>query len=78
MRDSLKTLLSTVIKSNAIIVAIVYTLSWGLICFNKGIYWDDWIWFNVDHSVLLRSMSQAGFLWFGWFHNFMLSFFTDA
>ena len=33
-----------------IVIAVIYFISYGLLLFNKGIFWDDWIYFTVDRG----------------------------
>ena len=61
------------INRDIVLIFVLYTLSHGLILINQGIYWDDWILYNVDGQILIEKFTQAGAAWTGYFHQFMLS-----
>lgn len=61
------------INRDIILVFILYSLSHGMILLNQGIYWDDWVLYNVDKKIIIDTFRQAGVPWTGYFHNFMLS-----
>jgi hypothetical protein len=37
-----------------------YTLANGLSLFNKGVYWDDWVVYNMDKANIIDMFKQAG------------------
>lgn len=61
-------------KKDLIYLCVLYTLSFGLLLFNQGIFWDDWILYGVDQKAILNTFREAGGPWAGYYHNFLLSF----
>ena len=61
-------------RSDIVLIFILYTLSNGLILLNNGIYWDDWVLYNVDKDLIINHFSQTGLPWVGYIHSFLLSF----
>ncbi|MBP1763026.1 MAG: hypothetical protein H6Q65_84 [Firmicutes bacterium] len=51
----------------------IYTLAHGLIFFNKGLYWDDWLWYKLDPNLLLEAGKQIGAPWAGYIGNYIFS-----
>jgi hypothetical protein len=47
-------------------VAIVYLCAQGLMFLNKGVYWDDWVWYRQPWAVLADASRQLGSLWPAW------------
>lgn len=61
-------------RKDLIYLCVLYTLSFGLLLFNQGIFWDDWILYGVDQKSILNTFREAGGPWAGYYHNFLLSF----
>lgn len=66
--------MKTEIGKEYYIYIILYSLAFGLILLNRGIYNDDWVYYNMKSSVVLDTYTQAGLTWFGYFQVFILSF----
>ena len=47
---------------------LVYTLAHGLMLFNRGVYWDDWVLYNMDKGLIIDTFKQAGVFWVGYLH----------
>lgn len=43
-----------------IIVFVLYTISFGLLIFNNGVFWDDWIIYNQRGKDIIEISSQTG------------------
>lgn len=55
------------------LLTVVYTLSHGLLVFNHGVFWDDWVIYNMDHALIIDRFKQTGLLWIGYLHIITLS-----
>lgn len=55
-----------------LLLFIFYSLSHGLLIFNRGIYWDDWVLLNLPHRAISPFFYQGGFPLTALFHNFFL------
>lgn len=53
------------------ILFIVYGLAYGLMLFNHGIYWDDWVWIDLQPHLIKSSMSQLGYPFLADIHLFL-------
>lgn len=51
----------------------VYTFSFLFILINPGIFWDDWILYNIDSIDVTEMFKQSGSIWGSIFHNSLLS-----
>ncbi|VVB88559.1 Uncharacterised protein [uncultured archaeon] len=63
-----------IFKKDYFLILILYTFAHGLILLNGGIYWDDWVLYNVDKAITIDRFWQNGAIWVGYFHGFLLSF----
>ncbi len=65
-------------KTEAVLITVLYTIAFGIIIFNDGIYHDDWVIFNQDSTSVKEFFKEIGFFlhWTAYFHNFLLSFKT--
>lgn len=62
-------------KNNQLFLLItLYFLQNFLMLFNNGIYWDDWVLYNVDPAIIIDRFYQAGSPHIGYVHAFILSF----
>jgi len=59
-----------------ILIFLLYSISFGLIIFNNGIFWDGWVLYDQDPLVILNMFKQGGAFayWIAYFHNILLSF----
>lgn len=62
------------LNQDMFIVVILYSLSNFLMLLNNGIYWDDWVLYNVDPGITIDRFIQAGGPLTGSIHVFLLSF----
>ncbi len=62
------------LKKDFFILFIAYFVAHGLILFNRGAYWDDWVLLYTDKTITIDRFSQAGSPIIGYFHNYILSF----
>ena len=60
-------------KKNALYILFCYTISFGLITLNKGLFWDDWVWINRDLASFREVGNQMGSLWFQFWAFFAYS-----
>jgi len=56
----------TELVPEGVVVAVVYLCAQGLMFLNKGIFWDDWVWYRQPWAVLTDMSRQLGSLWPGW------------
>ena len=56
-----------------LLIVLFYTLSYGLILMNKGIYWDDWTLFNTDKTVIIGTFNYLGIPWLGFVYAAFLA-----
>ena len=73
----MKTFLNKVlglIKSEKVVITILYSLSYGLILLNDGLFWDDWTVFNQLPATRLSTSTELGFFinWSAYLHNLLL------
>lgn len=50
------------------LLTAAYTLAHGLMIFNHGVFWDDWVIYNMDHALIIDRFKQTGLLWIGYLH----------
>lgn len=62
-------------KKHILALFIGYTLSFGLMLLNDGIFWDDLVLVGSSQSEIIDTFKQAGtpFAWTGHLHYFLLS-----
>ncbi|OGS03955.1 MAG: hypothetical protein A2204_06620 [Elusimicrobia bacterium RIFOXYA1_FULL_47_7] len=60
-----------------ILLAALYTAGFGISLLNKGLYWDDWVFYNARPMVFIESSRQMGTMWFGYLHALLHSL-TDG
>jgi hypothetical protein len=65
--------LASLLKSDIIIITIVYTMAHFLMLLNNGIFWDDWIYINWDKSIMLDHFAQFGNIFLGYYFNLIFS-----
>src|SRR5665647_1320823 len=65
--------LTSLLKSDIIIITIIYTLAHFLMLLNNGIFWDDWIYIDWDKSIMLDHFSQFGNIFLGYYFNLIFS-----
>lgn len=52
---------------------ITYFFSFGLMLFNKGLFWDDWTIYGNTRQNLIQIFSMTGLSGVGYAHSFLLS-----
>ena len=64
------------LKTDTFLLLILYTITYGLILFNNGLYHDDWVIFNQNHITRIRYFKDLGFFlyWPGYLYNLLFSF----
>ena len=45
-----------------LLISLLYTIAFGLILFNKGLFFDDWVHFNQSFSTRLNEFKESGVL----------------
>ncbi len=60
-------------KTDLIIFFVLYSTSFFILLINCGIFWDDWVLYNMQPENVSDIFNQAGGTWGGYFHNFLLS-----
>jgi hypothetical protein len=61
-------------KKDLLFIFIIYCISSGLILLNKGVFWDDWVLYNVNMHDIIDRFHQSGSIWPGYLHSFILTF----
>jgi hypothetical protein len=56
-----------------LLLFLVYVLAHGLMLFNNGIFWDDWVYYGKEQSSLLGLSAQWGNAYFGYYTSFIFS-----
>ncbi|HEY5541338.1 MAG TPA: hypothetical protein VIL41_07790 [Coriobacteriia bacterium] len=51
---------------DGVAVALAYLMAHGLMFLNKGIYWDDWVWYKQSWALLADVSRQLGSTWPAW------------
>lgn len=52
-----------IFSNNYFIIIVVYTISYGLIIFNKSIYWDRWALYHQYQETLISIYQDNGHIW---------------
>jgi hypothetical protein len=63
-----------ILHKDTTLITIVYAMAHGLSFFNKGLFWDDWFLYNNSVDIIINNFKQAGGIWTGYIHGFLLSF----
>jgi hypothetical protein len=50
------------------LLTLAYTIAHGLMLLNHGVFWDDWILYNMDTAIILGTFDQAGSVWTAYLH----------
>lgn len=61
-----------IFKKDWFLIFIFYFFAFGLILFNKGIFWDDWVLYNTDKKIIINTFRQMGIVWIGYFYAYVL------
>lgn len=56
-----------------LLITLAYTLAWGLMLVNRGLYWDDWSLSGIGPAALVRTYVEVGLPWFGAVHAVLFS-----
>lgn len=56
-----------------LLLTAAYTLAYGLMFFNHGVFWDDWILYNMDHALIIEKFKQLGLICIAHLHILTLS-----
>ena len=60
------------IKYEYLILFFIYLIAHGLILTCNGIFWDDWVLYDVKSDAVIDIFRQAGAIWAGYLHVFLL------
>lgn len=60
------------LNKDALWISLIYVLAHGLMLLNRGIFWDDWVWYMMDTESLIDVFSQWGNVYVGYYYNFVL------
>ena len=61
------------VKTEYLILFAIYLIAHGLMLTCNGIFWDDWVLYDVKSDAVIDIFWQNGGIWGGYFHVFMLS-----
>ena len=61
------------VKNEYLVLFIIYLIAHGLMLTCNGIFWDDWVLYNVKSDGVIDRSWQSGAIWVGYFRVFMLS-----
>jgi len=68
--------LRAVLKNEMFLIALLYSLAYGLILFNDGLFVDDWCFYHMAKSDIMAQLNEAGGPWIGYYMIFIYSFNT--
>ncbi len=71
--EKLNSQLVTGDKKDLLFISITYCLAHGLILFNNGLFWDDWLVYSMDKSALVSLFFQQGTPGEGYLYSFLFS-----
>lgn len=54
-------------RSDAWTIGLLYLMAHGLMLLNKGYYWDDWTFYNINAADAMREFVDNGNRWFGYY-----------
>jgi hypothetical protein len=60
------------VRRDRLVIALAYTLAWGALLVNRGLYWDDWTLVGVTPGSLIQQFSELGMPWAGVFNAAVL------
>lgn len=68
--------IKNVFKTDVILIIVFYTIAFGAILINDGVYYDDWVVFRQDPTLVIEHFKELGFFlyWPAYLYNFLLSF----
>lgn len=61
------------VKKDMAVIFALYSLAYGITLFNNGVFWDDWVYYNVDKADIINLTRQIAMQWVGYYNIFMLS-----
>lgn len=61
------------VRAPVIFPLVLYFLAHGLSLLNNGLYWDDWLWFNLDHALIFDAATEMGTSWGAHWGTYMMS-----
>lgn len=56
-----------------LVLVLAYSLSWGAILVNRGLYWDDWTLVGRSPASLMAGYGELGMPWIGYFQAALFS-----
>jgi|GEM_PF-1125859 len=56
-----------------ILLTLVYSLAYGFMLFNDGLFWDDWVSFGKSPDYLLDLSQQWGNIYLGYYTSFIFA-----
>lgn len=65
--------LTSILKSDISMITIIYTLAHFLMLLNNGIFLDDWLYIDLDKSIMLDHFYQFGNIFLGHYFNIIFS-----
>lgn len=65
-------------KLEILFLGVLYVVSFSLMLFNNGVFWDDWILYTADKASVANTFRQAGSPFTSYYHNFLLSYGHDV
>ncbi len=48
-------------KTEVVLIAVLYSIAFGIILFNDGIYHDDWVIFQQDPTLVKEFFKEMGY-----------------
>lgn len=61
------------IRTPIVFVLVLYFFAHGMSLLNNGLYWDDWLWFNLEHNLIFDAAQEMGTTWGAHWGTFMMS-----
>lgn len=64
---------AVVTRKETFLITLFYSMAFGFMLLNDGIFFDDWVLYNVDTSCIRSIASQVGLPWLSQYYVKMLS-----
>ena len=63
-------ILKSALKNEILLISFLYTLAYGIILFNNGLFFDDWCLYNAAKSTIVSMLKQLGILGYEYYMMF--------
>ncbi|MBD1382994.1 hypothetical protein [Metabacillus arenae] len=77
MSQKLQEFIKTIENKSLLIILSLYSITFGLLVTNNGLFWDDWTVHNVENKGLEQQFGENGYLTFLWLLKALNSLFGN-